>query len=152
MMTASWKHKTCREVAVKHDPTKDFKAYSSILFATSCANHLFPGPLGPFGRVSIKSRMAVGFGDRGSMENWAVERKKESNLHRNRLKCLRLGMSDRRLNGGVDNYLKNGNAGKRKTKSFMGIKRCRQEGAMRGSNAVDFKIPMDITTWPKHAG
>jgi hypothetical protein len=34
---------------------------------------------------------------------------------------------------------------------FMGIKRCRQEGAMRSSNAVDFKTPTDITTWPKHA-
>jgi hypothetical protein len=61
-------------------------------------------------------------------------------------------MSDRRLNGGAGNCSKNGNAGKRKTKSFMGIKRCRQEGAMRSSNAVDFKTPMDIATWPKHAG
>jgi hypothetical protein len=33
----------------------------------------------------------------------------------------------------------------------MGIKRCRQEGAMRGSNAVDFKTPMDNTMLPKHA-
>jgi hypothetical protein len=103
-------------------------------------------------RLSLEWLFFMGFGNRGSMENWAVERKKESNLRRNRLKCLRLGTSDRRLNGGVDNYSKNGNAGKRKSKSFMGIKRCRQEGAMRSSNAVDFKIPTDITMWPKHAG
>jgi hypothetical protein len=34
----------------------------------------------------------------------------------------------------------------------MGVKRCRQEGAMRSSDAIDFKIPMDITMWPKHDG
>jgi hypothetical protein len=55
------------------------------------------------------------------------------------------------LNGGVDNYSKNGTASKRKTKSFMGIKCCRQEGAMGSSDAIDFKILTDITMWPKHA-
>jgi hypothetical protein len=94
----------------------------------------------------------MGFGDQGSMENWAVERKKESSLRRNRLKCLRQGTSDRRLNGGVDNYSKNGKAGKRKTTSDSW-----ESSVAAGKaqcvvvNAIDFKTPIDIATWPKHA-
>jgi hypothetical protein len=36
-------------------------------------------------RLSLKWLFFMGFGDRGSMENGAVERKKKSNLRRNRL-------------------------------------------------------------------